>query len=51
MQKDKSFASNLKKLFVLGGSFFSSGNVNPAAEANVSHMQESEIPSPSKQLN
>ncbi|KAH7441911.1 hypothetical protein KP509_03G061700 [Ceratopteris richardii] len=35
IQKDPSFAKNVKKIFVLGGSFFASGNVNPAAEANI----------------
>lgn len=35
MQKDNTFAGNLQRLFVLGGSFFASGNVNPAAEANI----------------
>eukprot|EP00250_Pteridium_aquilinum_P010391 c19353_g1_i1 orf=103-1137(-) len=35
IQKDSSFASNVNKIFVLGGSFFASGNRNPAAEANI----------------
>lgn len=35
IQKDQSFASNVNKIFVLGGSFLASGNVNPAAEANI----------------
>ncbi|MCO5558841.1 hypothetical protein L7F22_012429 [Adiantum nelumboides] len=35
MRKDPSFATNVNKIFVLGGSFFASGNVNPAAEANI----------------
>ncbi|KAI3985085.1 hypothetical protein MKX01_027171 [Papaver californicum] len=32
---DASFASKVKRIVVLGGSFFASGNVNPAAEANI----------------
>lgn len=39
IQKDASFAKNLKELVILGGAFFSSGNVNPAAEANVSSFE------------
>ncbi|XP_068662215.1 probable uridine nucleosidase 1 [Aristolochia californica] len=35
IKKDSSFASKVKKIVVLGGAFFSSGNVNPAAEANI----------------
>lgn len=35
IQKDPSFATNVNKIYVLGGSFFASGNVNPAAEANI----------------
>lgn len=33
---DSTFASKVKRLVILGGAFFSLGNVNPAAEANVS---------------
>lgn len=36
IQKDSNFAKNVGQLVVLGGSFNASGNVNPAAEANVS---------------
>lgn len=36
IKRDSSFASKVKKIVVLGGSFFALGNVNPAAEANVS---------------
>jgi hypothetical protein len=36
IQKDPNFAKNIKQLVVLGGAFNGSGNVNPAAEANVS---------------
>jgi len=35
VKKDGSFASKVKKIVILGGSFFASGNINPAAEANV----------------
>eukprot|EP00252_Welwitschia_mirabilis_P020125 TRINITY_DN4860_c0_g2_i1.p1 TRINITY_DN4860_c0_g2~~TRINITY_DN4860_c0_g2_i1.p1 ORF type:complete len:329 (+),score=60.84 TRINITY_DN4860_c0_g2_i1:209-1195(+) len=35
IRKDKSFTSKVKRIVVLGGSFFASGNVNPAAEANI----------------
>ncbi|XP_021908820.1 uridine nucleosidase 1 [Carica papaya] len=35
IKRDSSFASKVKKIVVLGGSFFASGNVNPAAEANI----------------
>ncbi|WOL15666.1 putative uridine nucleosidase 1 [Canna indica] len=35
IKRDSSFASKVKKLVILGGAFFSSGNVNPAAEANI----------------
>ncbi|XP_026418685.1 uridine nucleosidase 1-like [Papaver somniferum] len=35
VKSDASFASKVKRIVVLGGSFFASGNVNPAAEANV----------------
>uniref|UniRef100_A0A0D6QY78 uridine nucleosidase n=1 Tax=Araucaria cunninghamii TaxID=56994 RepID=A0A0D6QY78_ARACU len=35
VKSDKSFASKVKKIVILGGSFFASGNVNPAAEANI----------------
>ncbi|KAK4776118.1 hypothetical protein SAY87_024079 [Trapa incisa] len=35
IKRDSTFASKVKKLIVLGGSFFALGNVNPAAEANI----------------
>lgn len=35
MQLDPNFAANLAELVVLGGAFFTNGNVNPAAEANI----------------
>eukprot|EP00249_Psilotum_nudum_P008967 c21624_g1_i1 orf=65-1132(+) len=35
MQKDTSFARRVVQIFILGGSFFASGNVTPAAEANI----------------
>ncbi|KAH9317121.1 hypothetical protein KI387_018890, partial [Taxus chinensis] len=35
VKRDKSFASKVKNIVILGGSFFAIGNVNPAAEANV----------------
>ncbi|KAG6544717.1 hypothetical protein Mapa_013907 [Marchantia paleacea] len=35
IQKDPSFGSNIDELIVLGGAFFASGNVTPAAEANI----------------
>ncbi|KAG6508638.1 probable uridine nucleosidase 1 [Zingiber officinale] len=35
IKKDSLFASKVKKLVILGGAFFSPGNVNPAAEANI----------------
>eukprot|EP00246_Nothoceros_aenigmaticus_P014535 TRINITY_DN5577_c1_g2_i2.p1 TRINITY_DN5577_c1_g2~~TRINITY_DN5577_c1_g2_i2.p1 ORF type:complete len:187 (-),score=27.17 TRINITY_DN5577_c1_g2_i2:329-889(-) len=35
MQRDTSFVNNLEELVIVGGAFFSSGNVNPAAEANI----------------
>lgn len=38
IKRDSSFAKKVKKLVILGGAFFSLGNVNPAAEANVSVM-------------
>ncbi|KAL7233921.1 hypothetical protein ACSBR1_017513 [Camellia fascicularis] len=34
MKRDSSFASKVKRVVILGGSFFALGNVNPAAEAN-----------------
>lgn len=36
IKRDSSFASKVKNIVVLGGAFFALGNVNPAAEANVS---------------
>ncbi|XP_028105215.1 aldo-keto reductase family 1 member A1-A-like, partial [Camellia sinensis] len=35
VKKDSSFASKVKRVVILGGSFFALGNVNPAAEANM----------------
>ncbi|KAJ7971531.1 uridine nucleosidase 1 [Quillaja saponaria] len=35
IKRDTSFASKIKRLVILGGSFFALGNVNPAAEANI----------------
>lgn len=35
IKRDKAFASKVKKIVILGGSFFAIGNVNPAAEANI----------------
>ncbi|XP_055807978.1 uridine nucleosidase 1-like isoform X1 [Solanum dulcamara] len=34
-KRDSNFASKVKRVVILGGSFFSLGNVNPAAEANI----------------
>lgn len=36
IKRDSSFARKVKRVVVLGGAFFALGNVNPAAEANVS---------------
>ncbi|KAL3675421.1 hypothetical protein R1sor_025369 [Riccia sorocarpa] len=35
VRKDPSFVKNVKELCILGGAFFASGNVNPAAEFNI----------------
>ncbi|KAH0753623.1 hypothetical protein KY290_023893 [Solanum tuberosum] len=35
VKRDSTFASKVKRVVVLGDSFFALGNVNPAAEANV----------------
>ncbi|KAL3358133.1 hypothetical protein AABB24_015332 [Solanum stoloniferum] len=35
VKRDSTFASKVKRVVVLGGSFFALGNVNPAAEANI----------------
>ncbi|CAM6092031.1 unnamed protein product [Calypogeia fissa] len=35
IKKNSSFGKNIGQLIVLGGAFFSSGNVSPAAEANI----------------
>ncbi|KAI7997746.1 Uridine nucleosidase 1 [Camellia lanceoleosa] len=35
VKKDSSFASKVKRVVILGGSFFALGNVNPAAETNI----------------
>ncbi|KAF5940591.1 hypothetical protein HYC85_021758 [Camellia sinensis] len=43
VKKDSSFASKVKRVVILGGSFFALGNVNPAAEANVSALLELRI--------
>lgn len=40
LRLDPSVAIKLKSLVVLGGAFACSGNVNPAAEANVFHDPE-----------
>ena len=36
IQLDPAFAKNIGQIVVLGGAFAVNGNVNPAAEANVS---------------
>eukprot|EP00262_Sarcandra_glabra_P006061 TRINITY_DN180_c3_g1_i2.p1 TRINITY_DN180_c3_g1~~TRINITY_DN180_c3_g1_i2.p1 ORF type:complete len:325 (+),score=61.83 TRINITY_DN180_c3_g1_i2:236-1210(+) len=35
IRRDSSFATKVKRVVILGGAFFASGNVNPAAEANI----------------
>ncbi|URD83414.1 Inosine-uridine preferring nucleoside hydrolase [Musa troglodytarum] len=35
IKRDPCFASKVKKIVILGGAFFTAGNVNPAAEANI----------------
>ncbi|ERN13083.1 probable uridine nucleosidase 1 [Amborella trichopoda] len=35
IKRDSSVAKKVKKVVVLGGAFFATGNVNPAAEANI----------------
>ncbi|CAL9132386.1 unnamed protein product [Musa acuminata var. zebrina] len=35
IKRDPCFTSNVKKIVILGGAFFTAGNVNPAAEANI----------------
>ncbi|EHA8587557.1 Uridine-ribohydrolase 1 isoform 3 [Cocos nucifera] len=35
IKRDSSFARKVKRVVILGGAFFASGNVNPAAEANI----------------
>ncbi|KAJ7976101.1 uridine nucleosidase 1 [Quillaja saponaria] len=35
IKRDSSFASKVKRVVILGGSFFALGNINPAAEANI----------------
>lgn len=45
VKRDSSFAKKVKRVVVLGGSFFALGNVNPAAEANVCHLPPSYITS------
>ncbi|CAA6660692.1 unnamed protein product [Spirodela intermedia] len=35
VKRDSYFASKVKRIVILGGAFFSAGNVNPAAEANI----------------
>lgn len=36
IQLDPAFTKNIRQIVVLGGAFAVNGNVNPAAEANVS---------------
>lgn len=36
IQLDPNFTKNIEQIIVLGGAFSVNGNVNPAAEANVS---------------
>ena len=36
IQQDPAFAKNIGQIVLLGGAFSVNGNVNPAAEANVS---------------
>ncbi|KAI8027375.1 FAM10 family protein [Camellia lanceoleosa] len=43
VKKDSSFASKVKGVVVLGGPFFALGNINPAAEANVTSQLELRI--------
>ncbi|RZR87939.1 hypothetical protein BHM03_00015422 [Ensete ventricosum] len=38
IKRDPCFASKVKKIVILGGAFFTAGNVNPAAEANVNEI-------------
>ncbi|MFS7990378.1 putative hydrolase [Helianthus anomalus] len=35
IKRDSSFVTNVKRIVILGGAFFASGNINPAAEANI----------------
>nr|XP_043632297.1 uridine nucleosidase 1 [Erigeron canadensis] len=35
IKRDSSFVTKVKKIVILGGAFFSLGNINPAAEANI----------------
>ncbi|KAH0721095.1 hypothetical protein KY284_006125 [Solanum tuberosum] len=35
VKRDSNFASKVKRVVILGGSFFALGNANPAAEANI----------------
>ncbi|XP_077235817.1 uridine-ribohydrolase 1 [Tasmannia lanceolata] len=35
IKRDSTFASKVKRVVILGGAFFASGNVTPAAEANI----------------
>ncbi|KAM3205468.1 uridine nucleosidase 1 [Capsicum annuum] len=35
VKRDSNFTSKVKRVVILGGSFFALGNVNPAAEANI----------------
>ncbi|CAL5331108.1 unnamed protein product [Camellia sinensis] len=53
MKRDSSFASKVKRVVILGGSFFALGNVNPAAEANVvvaALVAEAELAEKTEQL-
>lgn len=38
IQLDPAFAKNIGQIVLLGGAFAVNGNVNPAAEANVSRL-------------
>ncbi|KAG1363556.1 putative Uridine nucleosidase 1 [Cocos nucifera] len=43
IKRDSAFARKVKRVVVLGGAFFVSGNVNPAAEANVKEWTRVEV--------
>jgi hypothetical protein len=40
IQKDPNFAKNTKQLVILGGAYYRSDDVKPAAEANVSLQRQ-----------